>query len=125
MDPTANLEHQLRLARRLLDDCTESDMGVPIVDSADAQELAEYVIDLDEWIRKGGFLPKPWEKQASDANQLWLDQTLWLTRILSGDYDKDPEGLAKAAKELALAAGRLSIHMKEGGEPPSSWKKGR
>ena len=26
-----------------------------------AEELAQQVIDLDEWIRKGGFLPAAWQ----------------------------------------------------------------
>lgn len=27
----------------------------------DAWDIAETVIGLDQWIRKGGFLPQPWE----------------------------------------------------------------
>jgi hypothetical protein len=54
MDPNANLKEQLELAKRLIDDNTDQDA---------AYRLAELVLALDEWIRKGGFLPEAWDKQ--------------------------------------------------------------
>lgn len=54
MDPTANLEEQLRIARKILND-DEAGMAHP----GDVR-LAELVLSLDEWIAQGGFLPVPW-----------------------------------------------------------------
>jgi hypothetical protein len=50
MDPIANLNEQLALARKVL---AEDDY----VDSGDAVRLAELVAELDEWRRDGGFDP--------------------------------------------------------------------
>ena len=55
MDPNANLEEQLELAHKLL----LCDYGER---PFDAERLAELVVALDEWIRKGGFLPARWRK---------------------------------------------------------------
>lgn len=52
MDPEENLREQLWLARSLVE--AES----PKKESA--QRLAELVLALDEWLRKGGVLPRTW-----------------------------------------------------------------
>jgi hypothetical protein len=61
MDPDANLEQQLRLAGAMLADHHDSDGNG--VEPRDAAELADLVIALNEWISKGGFLPKAWQKK--------------------------------------------------------------
>lgn len=53
MDPNANLEEQLKLAKRI----AESDDGHSLEDGV---RLAELVIALDEWLAKGGFKPARW-----------------------------------------------------------------
>lgn len=35
----------------------------PAVFKAHAEELMEYIADLDEWLTKGGFLPAAWDKE--------------------------------------------------------------
>ena len=55
MDPNENLAHQLRLAKSIIDDEYE-------VDSADAVDLAELVVALNDWIVAGGFLPAAWKR---------------------------------------------------------------
>lgn len=57
MDPNANLEEQLKTANALVNDSAPIS---PIDLAFKAALLAEYVIALDEWIRKGGFLPATW-----------------------------------------------------------------
>jgi hypothetical protein len=61
MDPDSNLNEQLQIARGLLaddeDKMSSSDMASAL---HSALRLAEYVVALDEWIRKGGFLPSSW-----------------------------------------------------------------
>lgn len=56
MDPNANLEQQLAGAREILrsqaDDGGGYDDGVI--------DLAEAVVALNEWIKRGGFLPEAW-----------------------------------------------------------------
>jgi hypothetical protein len=55
MDPTANLTEQIKLA--------EAIQGhLPFLDE-DGDRLAHLVLDLDEWLRKGGALPEPWRKK--------------------------------------------------------------
>ena len=57
MDPNANLQEQLRIARFIQD---RADQAVHDDDSAlavSAARLAELVLALDEWQRKGGFSP--------------------------------------------------------------------
>jgi len=56
MDPNSNLKEQLEITERMLDPDSE------YVDSGDALRLAELVEALNEWIRKGGFLPKKWQQ---------------------------------------------------------------
>jgi hypothetical protein len=53
MDPNANLEQQRFIAARLVE--------AENPDPADVQRLAELVLALDEWIKRGGFLPKDWQ----------------------------------------------------------------
>jgi hypothetical protein len=66
MDPMANLMDQLETAKYILktwDNCTEDGelTYAQQVDVANkANELAELVIALDEWISTGGFLPRKW-----------------------------------------------------------------
>ena len=56
MDPDANLNEQLVIAMTMLDKESEH------IDTGDAVRLAELVLALDEWLRRGGFLPKQWRK---------------------------------------------------------------
>lgn len=59
MDPNANLFRQITLATRIRH---AADNGQK-VSEADAEELAELVTALDNWIRRGGFLPTAWERK--------------------------------------------------------------
>ncbi len=68
MDPDANLKEQLEIAQeiqKVWDDCNAD--GTLTAGQRDyladkAGRLSELVEALDEWIRKGGFLPARWEK---------------------------------------------------------------
>ena len=64
MDPNANLEEQIKLATTLI----ESRYGSPEVESAvwDATRLAELVLALNDWIKKGGFLPTSWQESRKE-----------------------------------------------------------
>lgn len=67
MDPTANLKEQVEVALdivRTWDDCNADgtltrEMQEHVADQAN--RLAELVIALDEWIKRGGFLPAAWQ----------------------------------------------------------------
>jgi hypothetical protein len=54
MDPDANLEEQRLLISRMLAKDSEH------LDTGDAVRLAELAQALDEWILRGGALPKEW-----------------------------------------------------------------
>lgn len=68
MDPDANLERQREIAQEIVtlidssegDDWSETERSVLEQVSALANELADLVSALDEWITKGGFLPGAW-----------------------------------------------------------------
>ncbi len=68
MDPNANLAEQLKLAGRLMclwDACSEDGEHTQeqLDDIAhDAIRLGELVLNLNEWIGKGGFLPQRWNR---------------------------------------------------------------
>lgn len=63
MDPDANLEQQLELARELISKW-EKPAGADIHEMAEqGGELAELVLALDGWLQNGGFLPCRWEKR--------------------------------------------------------------
>lgn len=57
MDPVANLKEQLEIARLFYPDREEDEItdGQVMVDNG--VRLAELVLALDEWMRKGGFSP--------------------------------------------------------------------
>jgi hypothetical protein len=57
VDPTKNLEEQLRIASRIVEAYeNERDLNVD-----DCGQLAELVIALDSWITRGDYLPASWE----------------------------------------------------------------
>jgi hypothetical protein len=55
MDPNATLKE----LRRLYKECSESNY----VETGLLEDLAENFNNLDEWLNKGGFLPKDWERK--------------------------------------------------------------
>lgn len=59
MDPDSNLTEQLELAKDILG---AADHGGSI-DEDDVVRLAELIESLDEWIKRGGFLPKRWTRK--------------------------------------------------------------
>ena len=59
MDPDSNLTEQLEIAKDILG---AVDHGGEI-DEDDVVRLAELIESLDEWIRRGGFLPKCWSRK--------------------------------------------------------------
>lgn len=55
MDPDAALDRIRELCSVVLDD------GVPLLRrKSAAEDLAELVRELDQWLSRGGFLPRPW-----------------------------------------------------------------
>lgn len=68
MDPDANLQEQLELARKIqeIQDGSDDEGNLSQEELLDVDafgaRLAELVIALDEWIGKGGFLPERWKR---------------------------------------------------------------
>ena len=97
MDPDKALELLLETARFILG----GEAGDMFEESA--EELAQQVLDLDEWRRKGGFLPNAWqgprESQLLKAVQGLLqdiDEVLerqgeewWDDTVTSGTHHRD------------------------------------
>ena len=63
MDPNANLREQLELAQEIVKRAASIEQQDMTLSPAEqnALRLAELVLALDEWIRKGGFLPRQWK----------------------------------------------------------------
>lgn len=59
MDPEENLRQIRQLAFLLTD---PSDSPTALDHGALGEQLAELVIAQDEWLSKGGFLPKDWSR---------------------------------------------------------------
>lgn len=57
MDPDECLKICQRLARRIIE---EADAGLPITDDK-GERLAEHFLNLNEWIKNGGFIPQEWK----------------------------------------------------------------
>jgi len=74
MDPKANLNEQLKLARTILAlaDAPENVIAQERI-AREAERLAELVLALNEWMEKGGFspwTPKPdWEGMISQRRK--------------------------------------------------------
>jgi hypothetical protein len=82
MDPTANIIEQVRIASHIVQhDSQHVESGAQSLADvyrlsqflADVYRLAELVLGLDQWIRSGGFLPKPWQRPD------WLPEILQLS----------------------------------------------
>ncbi len=56
MDPTANLQEQVELAEQIMAECDHRDTELTDEDH-DSYRLAELVLALVEWQKKGGFAP--------------------------------------------------------------------
>ena len=64
MDPNANLTEQLEIAQQIISGVAQQVVSGDYDDidlEEDAVRLAELVLALDEWIRRGGFLPGAWQ----------------------------------------------------------------
>jgi hypothetical protein len=68
MDPNANLDQQLDIAKRIQQ---LADSDEPLERFAEklealAEELADRVEALDHWLAGGGFLPARWQRKGQD-----------------------------------------------------------
>jgi D-alanyl-D-alanine dipeptidase len=52
VDPNANLNEQIEIAQRMSEGKERT---------GDASRLADLVLALDDWMRRGGFVPRRWE----------------------------------------------------------------
>lgn len=66
MDPNATLAEMVGLAELIQKDYEDEDGNG--VDQDDANRLAELVEALNNWILKGGFLPKAWREANEGFN---------------------------------------------------------
>lgn len=65
MDPNALLVDLLTMARATLStDDAEANNRDDEYTSEHEVEMAQAIVDLDEWIMKGGFLPRRWQDAA-------------------------------------------------------------
>ena len=95
MDPNANREEQLRIIRNLI---WQHENGIP-VDRDDILRLAELIIDLDNWIANGGFLPQAWSRAPN-----FIKHDAWIVRTLSNYIDTmHPDGMRMLKETLELA----------------------
>lgn len=65
MDPDSALARIVELAERLVNGAPDDLEWSVLVTRA--EELAETVLGLDDWLRRGGFRPAPWHRDAAPA----------------------------------------------------------
>lgn len=58
MNPNANIDEQVELAERILEEVRAGEVFV----DEDVARLAELVMALDRWLAKGGALPRRWRQ---------------------------------------------------------------
>jgi hypothetical protein len=58
VNPSENLAEQIYIATEIR---SRINRGAP-VDDRDVESLADLVFELDEWLLKGGFLPRVWAR---------------------------------------------------------------
>jgi hypothetical protein len=61
MDPNKTLEELRMMLKDYLEASDKSDDGVDLNEEA-ARRVVESFEDLDDWLRKGGFLPEDWAR---------------------------------------------------------------
>lgn len=87
MDPDANLEALLERARTIIQTIDAgSGEGIDrdvVVDLAG--EVAELVVALDEWLRKGGALPNEWSKVAWKNGVTLAQASVLGSKVLAED----------------------------------------
>lgn len=77
MDPDETLKQLRALSKKLTTVQQADDEDFLLVDQANiAQEYADLFMALDEWITRGGFLPKAWAHQGVDRSAVKLVQKL-------------------------------------------------
>lgn len=62
MDPDKTLEEIRALVLKMQEDFNSTAEGSNGIDQDEAYYLTELIDGLDEWIKKGGFLPKAWRR---------------------------------------------------------------
>lgn len=60
MDPNANLKEMLQIAKNI-----DNNEIYHEIDPQDVFDLAKLVLSLDNWLRKGGFLPDAWTQNGN------------------------------------------------------------
>lgn len=115
MDPNATLKEIVQLASNIL--ATHDEYG-PMLDTADqGADLAEHVQNLDQWIRKGGFLPQQWATtQERNVEKSYVIERFeddnfipGSTRYVGGDYDKAVAILADDRRAFPSEDFRLRV----------------
>jgi len=101
MDPEVALARVLETARFLLGG-TAGDMF-----EESTEELAHQILDLDAWLRGGGFLPKPWSRESRNERR-----TARLEKALR-DLLQDIGEVLETWWDDTVTSGRLHRHEAE------------
>lgn len=119
MDPNECLRLILDCANRIIEE------GPTDYTDTDAIELAQHITDLDNWLKKGGFLPNRWK---STPHQFRKGQPAVLTvmfygvdNVLKNDAASIPVDY-QAAEVLAFCAIDLHMWVRLGGGIPERWR---
>lgn len=102
MDPNTNLREQLKIAEGVLD--------AEVFDPDELPRLAELVVELDEWMQRGGFPPSRWqERNARHAARSRRRRQAGFMESLTGIFGKltgsgDDKKQAPTSTDAAHAA---------------------
>lgn len=100
MDPNETLR-LLRLTIKQM--AVDEDPGVR---AAHAAEVAEYFEALDEWISKGGFLPRDWRDESDRHTHEFMGQTL----VHSHPHD-EPHGYFEHQEDAGAPRMKVSVEV--------------
>lgn len=67
MDPNANLTELRGLVTKLRAEFTDSEDPNAVPDGHDVDRVLELIGGLDDWLSKGGALPKAWKHQPFES----------------------------------------------------------
>ena len=99
MDPDKNLAEQQAIIAKY--------KARGYVHMDDAKRLAELFAALDEWIKRGGFLPAAWKPKAAEQPAPGVTELTWL-------HDRvDPPGAPDTAQSLLDVAMNLLVDVED------------
>jgi len=107
MDPNANLAEQRELAKEFLADRDQEEPFTASIEDgleycSHVARLSELIVEMDEWLKKGGFVPNDWHKLSDLVNERVVKR---IVEVLYPGGDLEHEHGADELGEIANILG--------------------